>query len=47
MRWVEGCELKAKIGHLFGGSFYRYFYVSHVDYDHFCMVVQSLNSGLT
>ena len=47
MRWGEGCELKAKIGHLFGGSFYRYFYLSHVDYGHFRMVVQSLNSCLT
>ena len=36
-----------KIGHFFGGSFYRNFYLSHADFGHFCMVVQSLNPGLT
>jgi len=46
MRLREGCELKPKNGHFFGGSFYRYFYPSRVDFGHFRMVVQSLNFGL-
>ena len=41
----ERCEPKPEIGHLFGGSFYRYFYHSSVDVGHFHMVVQSLSSG--
>jgi len=43
----EGCEPKPKIGPLFGRGFYRYFYLSSVNFGHFCMVVQPLNSGLT
>ncbi len=47
MRWRERCEPKPKNGRLFGGSFYRYFYLSRVDFDQFRMVVESLNRGLT
>jgi len=43
--WGEGCEIKAKVGDLFGGSIHRYFCLSHFGYDHFTVVAQSLNSG--
>lgn len=47
MRWGERREPKPKIVHLFGGSFYRYFYLSSIDFGPFRMVVESLNFGLT
>jgi hypothetical protein len=47
MRWRERCENKPKNSHLFGGSFYRYFYLCRVDFGHFRMVFESLNRGLT
>ena len=47
MHWRKRREPKSKNGRLFGGSIYRCFYLSRVDFDHFRMVVESLNRGLT